>query len=441
MEKLENSQNPLKLKEKNTLNLKKNPVDLEREVEFLRTQVKRLELELDKRNGHHSTCMETCTSLNSIHDGLLRFVKQNESLRCIYGNERIQKMLGFDLSDIVGRKLTWFFDPDRKTHRKVDLYIDEKKKAVTIETSFKTSFDTAIPVLCSIKRITGDNNSNKEYIVIVVDIRALKSAQEQTKSILHAERISTLGHLAAGIAHEINNPLSFLLLDLERNKSLLESISSSTNTKDINLQQIVQELKELAIASNDGLNRISEVVKAVKTFGKTDYGNDFRNNEKINIEESIEVAIRLINSKIKKAQIKLNKKYQETPAIKANTGRLVQVFLNLLLNSIQAIEHEHGEINVKTFSDNENIVIEIADNGKGISPDNMKRIFEPYFTTKIDGTGLGLGIINNIIHELGGHISVKSNIGLGTTFTILLPINNKKTELPNLVTKKTAVNL
>lgn len=435
-----------------------NTEQLYREIDFLQTQVKRLELELERQKGNSTTCMESCSSINSLHDGLLRFVKDKGALRCIYGNEKIRKMLGYDLHDLIGRRLTWFFDPKREIHRRVDLYVEDSSKGVTLETSFQSKFGTPIPVLCSVKPVINQQKAaNPEYIVLVVDIRALKSAQEQTKSVLHAERISTLGHLAAGIAHEINNPLSFLLMDLDRQKGLYERLNKIQDEMEQNhvvvpqgeiidfperktdrkvlseTRQILTELNDIVQASNDGLNRISEVVKAVKTFAKTDYGTE--KNEKMKIEDAIDVAQKLINSKIKKSSIKLDKHYDKTPAIKANMGKLVQVILNLVLNSIQAIEHDHGVITIRSFNyDEQTLGFEIEDNGKGISPENMKRIFEPYFTTKADGTGLGLGIINNIIHELGGTITVKSQVDVGTKFTMHIPISQEK-EIPVLVKK------
>ena len=202
-----------------------NSEHLYREIDFLQTQVKRLELELQPRQGTSFTCQESCASLNAIQDGLLRFVKQDGSLRCIFGNEKIRKMLGFELHDIIGRKLTWFLDKSG-IHRKVDLYIEEKDKGVTLETSFRTNNVSPIPVLCSVKPIIDSKtDKDKEFIVIVNDNRAIKSAQDQTKNILHAERISTLGHLTASIAHEINNPLSFLIMDLDRQKGLYDRLA------------------------------------------------------------------------------------------------------------------------------------------------------------------------------------------------------------------------
>lgn len=428
----------------------------EREIEYLKTEVYRLKFELNKIKGNSKTCMETCASINSIHDGFLRFVRFEEhgvgKLRCIYGNDSIRNMLGFELPDIIGRSLKWFFSPNPVTHRKVDFFVNKNEvpKGITLETYFKSKFNSEIPVLCSIKHNNEKNLKKREYLVIVVDIRVLKSAQENTKSILHAERISTLGHLASGIAHEINNPLSFLLMDLERQKELYKKLYQNSvkltfpeipidkfELKKYQLKQnglknesdkIIEELQEISNAANDGLIRISDVVKAVKTYGKSDQKPKRKN--KINLEETIDIAIRLIKSKIKKSNINLVKSFsdQKLPLITANSGRLVQVILNLLLNSIQAIEHDHGKIEITTkLSEDENQVrIEIHDNGKGISQDNINRIFEPYFTTKADGTGLGLGIINNIIHDIGGKVSVSSEVNIGTKFIIFLPIKKRE---------------
>jgi len=437
----------------NNSKAKKATSDLEQETQYLKTEVARLKLALERKSGNNKTCMETCESLNSIHDGLLRFIRQNGKLRCIYGNDTIRIMLGFELPEIIGRSLQWFFSPQPETHQKVDLYYQNSKntnikKSITLETYFKSKHGSPIPVLCSIKH----NNkplAQRDYLVIVVDIRVLKSAQEKTKSILHAERISTLGHLAAGIAHEINNPLSFLLMDLERQKSLYEelekvsdelsstiSFSNPLKIKKYSMKQsqflnkanqILQELNEISNATDDGLRRISEVVRAVKTYGKTNFENNKRTTS-CNIEEIIDVAIRLIHTKIKKSEIELIKNYVETPSFQANPGQIVQVVLNLLLNSIQAITNINGKIEIRTYylKDKDIVGFDVQDNGLGISSENIKKIFNPYFTTKKDGTGLGLGIISNIIHELGGSITVSSQLREGSTFSVFIPVKKSK---------------
>lgn len=395
-----------------------------RHLEYLEGEVVRLRLELERNRGDHHTCMETCSSLNSLHDGLLRFYKKDGQLRCIFANDRFQKMTGFQLADLVGRRVNWFFHPNRDSHRPVDLDIEEGERGVTLETAMRTKHGTPLYVLFSIKPFVSDETN--EYLVLVKDIRALKNTQDQIKSLLHAERISTLGHLTAGIAHEINNPLSFLLMDLDRERSLFETLKELQSALDDpekvtkvknTLPNIIEELEDIAEAASDGLSRISEVVKAVKTFGKVETKQKLK---PVDVEETLEIALRLIKSKVKRGRIELIKEFGSTSPVQANGGRLVQVFLNLLLNAIQAIEGE-GRVLVKTIQGSQNVTITVSDTGKGIPADNLGRIFDPYYTTKPDGTGLGLGITKNIIHELGGTITVSSELGKGTSFTIKLP--------------------
>ena len=165
--------------------------------------------------------METCNAINLLHEGLLRFAKQNGKLKCIFANDTIQKMLGFSLADLIGRRLTWFFATNRQIHQPVGIKSIHQDRSVTLETSFRTNSNVNLPVLFSIKPIT---KTKQEYFVLVIDLRAMRAAHEQSKNLLHAERISVLGHLSTKIAHEINNPLSFLILDLDRQQELYEKI-------------------------------------------------------------------------------------------------------------------------------------------------------------------------------------------------------------------------
>jgi signal transduction histidine kinase len=405
----------------------------DRNLEYLEGEVLRLQLELSRRKGDHHTCMETCNALNSIHEGLLRFSKQNGELklRCFYANESFRVMTGFTLPELIGRPLKWFF-AKTNIHRPVSYPIYSNKKGVTLETSINTKQGNSLPVLFSIKSLGFQETSNfYEFIVLILNIRVLKSAHEQTKGLIHAERISALGHLSTGMAHEISNPLSFLLLDLDRKQELFKDIDKinsefqkikeekidSSMIKNIaqDLPQILNELNEISHATKDGLNRISEVVKTVKSYGRMDEGK----SETIKLEECLNVALRLIKPKVKN-RIQIIKEFTDTHPMNANPGRIVQVALNLLLNAIQAIEKE-GRITVRTLEKDDQVIIEIEDTGKGIPQESLKDIFTPYFTTKTDGTGLGLGIVNNIVFDYGGTVSVQSELGVGSCFRVLFP--------------------
>ena len=380
-------------------------------------------------------CMSDC--LYFFVKVLAVVVKQNGKLTCIFANDTIQKMLGFSLADLIGRRLTWFFATNRQIHQPVGIKSIHQDRSVTLETSFRTNSNVNLPVLFSIKPITSSNlNTKQEYFVLVIDLRAMRAAHEQSKNLLHAERISVLGHLSTKIAHEINNPLSFLILDLDRQQELYEKIldvdlnttnnSSSTQISEVkkkfndHVQPILAELKEISNAANDGLKRIADTIKVVKSFGRLD---DKDHKENFKLADSIDIAIRLIKSTIKN-RIEIIKEFEDIQTLKGNSSRMVQVALNLMLNAVQAIE-EKGTIIIRIFVTKNTMGFEIEDTGTGISPENLKKIFNPYFTSKIDGTGLGLSISQNIINDFGGSITVKSKVGTGTTFRVDFPIQPK----------------
>ncbi len=269
----------------------------------------------------------------------------------------------------------------------------------------------------------------------------LKSAQSQ---ILQQEKMASIGQLAAGVAHEINNPTGFVMSNLNtllkyserikefisyqsevlngfdkgdaNNKELLDRLSEKK--KAFKIDFIIEDLVSLVKESLAGAERIKRIVQDLKSFSRVDEAE----YKMANINEGIESTINVLWNELKyKAVIK--KDYGDIPLTKCNLGQLNQVFMNLLMNAIQAIE-KHGEISLKTWNDDNKIYISISDTGIGISEDKIDRIFEPFFTTKPvgQGTGLGLSIVYDIVRKHNGEIKVKSQIGEGTTFYITIPI-------------------
>ncbi|MHA2336968.1 MAG: PAS domain-containing protein, partial [Candidatus Hodarchaeales archaeon] len=172
---------------------------------------------------HDSSCMESCVAINTIYEGIIRLDK-NKTI--IFTNERLRNLLGYSPDDLKGKQLKWLFvDTTNKiTHRPVGNILDPKrgKKGITLETILNSKSGIPVSVLFSINSVI-NSSGIKEYLVIVTDIRRLQQAHEETKSLLHAEKISVLGHLSASIAHEINNPLSYLILDIDRQEGLINS--------------------------------------------------------------------------------------------------------------------------------------------------------------------------------------------------------------------------
>lgn len=224
------------------------------------------------------------------------------------------------------------------------------------------------------------------------------------KALIHTERMASIGTIVSGLAHDINNPLAGLKQSMNRI---------------INDPQNVTQTKKYGTLIFSALSHIEKVVRRLLDFSK----KQEINFEIVNINDILDDSIRLVEYEFKNKHISLVKDFQEkTRPVLGNIQYLNQVFINILLNAIQATE-KHGKIVVKTFSDNENNMIEIEDTGTGISKINLEKIFNPFFTTKgkQEGTGLGLSICSTIIRDHGGKITASSKVGVGTIIAVILP--------------------
>lgn len=269
---------------------------------------------------------------------------------------------------------------------------------------------------------------------------------EHQQQLLHSEKLASVGQLAAGVAHEINNPTGFVmgnievlkdykenLLNLFKHYQSLESciqnqdmqaiqtkyieIQSFKEEKDI--QYILNDMDELIKDSLDGTNRIKNIVQDLKNFSRVDSVK--KKSTDLN-EEVIETALRLVWNEIK-YKCTLEKDLNPLPKYPCNPGELSQVILNLLVNACDAVT-EKGIISISSHYMQDYIEIKISDNGSGINDNDLNKLFDPFFTTKEigKGTGLGLSISHRIIEKHGGILSVASRINEGTVFTIMLPI-------------------
>ena len=268
----------------------------------------------------------------------------------------------------------------------------------------------------------------------------LKAAQSQ---ILQQEKMASIGQIAAGIAHEVNNPVGFIMSNLSSLQKyvsrLSEFIDVQTETikklsgdgkilnaitesrKSLKVDYIIDDLGNLIRESLDGAERVKKIVQDLKSFSRIDEAEW----KMADINAGIESTINIVWNELKyKATVK--KEYGNIPLTKCNPGQLNQVFMNILVNAAHAIEKQ-GEITMKTWHDNGYIYISISDTGCGIPADKIDRIFEPFFTTKEvgKGTGLGLSIAYDIVKKHNGDIIVESEVGKGTTFTVKVPVVEK----------------
>jgi len=271
-------------------------------------------------------------------------------------------------------------------------------------------------------------------------LERLKSMQQQ---LIQSEKMSSLGQLVAGIAHEINNPATSVYAGAEALESNVEELLGYVErynellgaVREEDFQRAREMADDLAESEEDvaylleeglpwsirsmkeGAVRIKDIVRNLKTFSRVDEAEV----KHADINEGLKTTLKLVHHELKN-RVEVIEDYGEIPQIECFPGQLNQVFMNLLVNAAQAIEGE-GKIWIRTYSENGNVVVKIRDTGKGIPEHIIKDIFNPFFTTKPagQGTGLGLSISYGIIKKHGGEIKVDSQVGKGTEFTIILP--------------------
>jgi two-component system NtrC family sensor kinase len=274
--------------------------------------------------------------------------------------------------------------------------------------------------------------------------RELKEAQLQ---IFQQEKMASIGQLAAGVAHEINNPMGFISSNLSTlnkyidrlaefiaagDRSLLASSGEleaeklNKVRKQLKIDYIMDDARQLIAESQDGAGRVRRIVQDLKSFSRIDQPE----SAFINLNEAIETTINIAWNEIKYVAT-INKEFGDIPHVKCYPQQLNQVFLNLLVNAAHALGENQGVITVRTWREEEDVFVSVSDSGCGIPDEIRQKIFEPFFTTKEvgKGTGLGLSISYDIVQKHGGKITVESEVGRGTTFTVTLPIAGPNAEV------------
>ncbi len=260
---------------------------------------------------------------------------------------------------------------------------------------------------------------------------SLRAQQAKMREqLMISERMATAGAIAAGIAHEINNPLAVAAANVDFVADALERLVASAKPEGDGARPpapgcapgSLAAMSEPLQDAREALQRIRDIVRDVKLFSRPD--DDV--SSALDVRRVIDSATRMASNEIRH-RARLVKDYRDVSAVQANESRLGQVILNLVINATHAIPEGHAdgnEIRVNTrMSKDHRVVVEVADTGSGIPKENLERIFDPFFTTKAVGvdTGLGLAICHRIVASLGGHIDVKSKVGKGTVFSVVLP--------------------
>lgn len=274
---------------------------------------------------------------------------------------------------------------------------------------------------------------------------AYAELQQTQSQIMQQEKMASIGQLAAGVAHEINNPMGFISSNLSSlgkymekisvfNTALLEAVESTGDRdtldklndlrKKMKIDFILGDISGLLAESHDGAERVRRIVQDLKSFSHVD---DVQ-CKPFSINECLISTLNMARNEIKYIADVEQEYDPDLPLLNCYPQQLNQVFMNILVNAAHAMEG-HGVITIKTMREADEVVVRISDTGKGIPPENLSRIFEPFFTTKEvgKGTGLGLSISYDIVKKHGGVITVESEVGIGTTFVIRLPLSHQFT--------------
>jgi signal transduction histidine kinase len=276
----------------------------------------------------------------------------------------------------------------------------------------------------------------------------LKEEKAQVeKSLISSEKMASLGLLAAGVAHEINNPIAFVNSNMMFIKEVLPSL---TNMQEIvaelamakddeqrahiadkakqwvsgnKIGPIVDEIADICEESAEGLNRVTEIITSLRAFS---HSSDVSDDDTVNINHCITNGLRLVNSEMKH-KVTIETDLADVPLIQGKTGKINQVLVNLFVNAAQAMD-EGGKLTVRSYCDAQSngshVIVKVKDTGSGIEKSDLEKLFDPFYTTKPTGkgTGLGLYISFSIIDSMGGKIEVDSEVNVGTTFTLTLPV-------------------
>ena len=416
-------------------------------------------LRLASSNNDYAAASEACANLANCFKALKNFEKslEYEALEDVYKNQ----LLASERKRLV-TVMQANFDLTKKEIENQSLRAQEKvlkrdlKRQMWTAAFFSLAFFLALALAFLLYRFNKSRVKTNELLMeqntaIQAQKVELEKAMTQLKSaqshLVQSEKMASLGLLTAGIAHEINNPVNFIysgVAGLKKNLAAMMEVTQQLDSikskeefeekktkierlkKEIDYDEVQEDINGLLTSIEDGAERTCNIVESLRTFSRIDASS----LNKFDVHKNIDSTLVLLKTKLSD-DVTLEKKYDpKLPLIDSYNGQLNQVMMNILTNAAQAIGTEKGTITIATRLEEGTVSISIQDSGEGMDETAKKRLFEPFYTTKEigKGTGLGLSISYGIIKRHNGTITVDSEVGKGTTFTISLPINQKVEE-------------
>jgi two-component system, NtrC family, sensor kinase len=364
--------------------------------------------EQEKRAAELALLKEFNESIvESVNVGLLAVDENGRITRC---NSTFEEMLELPRQEAVGKLVEEIFDESFAINLENILgksrwHLTEVRNAYKLYTTSLEGTPLILNVAVAPLRSVSENQTGA--IVVLENVSSRVKLEE---TLQQSEKLSSIGLLAAGVAHEVNTPLT----GVSSYTQMLLGMVPETDPKHALLQKMHKQTE-----------RASNIVGNLLNFSRTGNAAEFT---EIDINKLLNDTLQLLEPQMRKSQIEIVKNYSDIPPkIFGNAGKLQQVFTNLILNARDAMV-AGGTITLTTESDDETVTIEVADTGEGISPENLNKIYDPFFTTKTvgSGTGLGLAVSYGIIQEHAGSIETESELGQGATFRLVFPAAHKQ---------------
>jgi PAS domain S-box-containing protein len=359
-----------------------------------------------------------------------RIIRTNRHGAALYGSDDEEELVGFNAFELIA--------PEDRELAVANLQRTmETGRLENVVYTMVRKDGSRYPGELSAAAIPGPDG---RPVAFVATVRDVTERIQMEARLAEADRLASLGVLAAGVAHEINNPLTYLLLNMTRVAENLPQIATAVEQCRTRRGCVndgakprceddppcdsarLDELAQLARLAAEGGQRVKRIVNDLRTFSRSD--NDKR--VMIQLNDVIDNAVNIASAEIGD-HVRIDRDYGELPPTEASESRLCQVFLNLLLNAVHAVGEPDGGgglVSIRTRAAGNEVVIEIADDGHGIDPECFDHIFEPFFTTKPAGigTGMGLTICQNFVHSHGGSIEAESTPDQGSRFIVRLPL-------------------
>ncbi|SHO50954.1 cache domain-containing protein [Desulfopila aestuarii] len=390
---------------------------------------RQMEVSLRKSENRYRLLTETAREMILVLD---------KDLRITYANTAFTKNCGYPLATIIDASITRILPSEQQMifFNKIDAVSSDASDSSMLETEFIADDNRIMPVEANFALLDGQGGP-LTFLLTARDItdkkRAEIEARMRQEQLMQTNKMVALGTLVAGVAHEINNPISSVMLNFqvyERFWQTAQPILDSYHAENGHLEiggmdypQLRERMPKLLHFTREGVSRVKRIVGELKEFSRQ---NPAELREAVNLNQVVETSIGLLTGLLKKATTDLRVELDENlPTLPGNSQRLGQVIINLLVNACQATDNPSKPIIVTTsyLEESEEVLLEIIDQGVGMTPDVLERVKDPFFTTRRDssGTGLGLSISDTIIRNHRGWLNFKSEPGLGTTATVRLP--------------------